>query len=101
MAGFIQIMEFDTDRIEEVEALSRRMQEERGQDLLANKATIASDHHRTGHYLVLVEFDSYEEAMRNSNDPATGEYARQLGSLLKSPPRFHDLDVRSVMHHRG
>jgi len=97
MAGFVQIMEFDTSRIDEVEALSRKMQDERGDALLASKATITADRDRPGHYFVIVEFDSYEDAMKNSNDPATSKYAEQMGALLDGPPTFHNLDVHSVM----
>jgi quinol monooxygenase YgiN len=97
MPGFIQIMEFDSSRIEEVEALSRRMQEERGDALLATKATVTEDRDRPGHYFVIVEFDSYEAAMKNSNDPVTGRYAEQMTALLAGPPIFHNLNVRSVM----
>jgi len=97
MPGFVQIMEFDTTRIDDVEALSKRMQQERGDDLLASKATITEDRDRRGHYCVIVEFDSYEEAMKNSNDPATGKYSEQMGALLDGPPTFRNLDVISVM----
>jgi len=100
MPGFVQIMEFDTSRIEEVEALSKRMQNERGPALLATKATVTEDRDTPGHYLVVVEFDSYEEAMRNSNDPVTSKYAEEMTALLDSPPRFHNLEVRMVMDNR-
>ncbi len=96
MPGFVQIMEFDTSRIDEVEALSKKMQEERGDALLASKATITEDRDRRGHYYVIVEFDSYEEAMKNSNDPVTGKYSEQMGELLDGPPAFHNLDVITV-----
>jgi hypothetical protein len=97
MSGFIQIMECDTSRIDEVEALSRRLQEEQGDKLLATKATIAEDRDRRGHYFIIVEFDSYEEAMKNSNDPATDKYAGLLVELLDGTPDFRNLDVVSVM----
>jgi uncharacterized protein (DUF1330 family) len=97
MPGFVQIMELKTSRIDEVEAFSKKMQEERGDDLLATKGTITADRDRPGYYLVIVEFDSYEEAMKNSNDPATGKYAEQMGALLDEPPKFYNLDVRLVM----
>jgi hypothetical protein len=97
MPGFIQIMEFDTSRIDEVEALSRKLQEEQGDKLRATKATIIEDRDRRGHYLVVVEFDSYEEAMKNSNDPATDKYAGMLVELLDGTPTFRNLDVVSVM----
>ncbi len=97
MPGFVQIMELKTSRIDEVEALSKRMQEERGDALLATKGTVTADRDRPGYYLVIVEFDSYEEAMKNSNDPATSKYAEQMGALLDGPPKFYNLDVRLVM----
>ena len=35
--------------------------------------------------------------MKNSGDPATGEYAEKINALLTGEPIFHDLDVRTVM----
>ena len=43
MPGFVQIMEIETSRIEEVEALSKKMQEERGDALLVSRATVTQD----------------------------------------------------------
>lgn len=97
MAGFVQIMEFDTSRIEEWEAFSKKMAEERGDGLLASRATVTADRDRPGHYFIIVEFDSYELAMQNSNDPETGKYAVRMGEFLDGPPTFHNLDVRYVM----
>jgi hypothetical protein len=99
--GFVQIMEINTSRIDEVEALSRKMQQERGDALLASRATVTEDRDRPGHYFVIVEFGSYEEAMRNSDDPVTSRYAEQVGALLDGPPTFHNLDVRMIMNVRG
>ena len=96
MPGFMQIMEIETSRIDEVEAFAKKMQEERGDALLASKATITQDRDRAGHYFIIVEFDSYEQAMKNSNDPVTSRYAEQMGVLLDGPPRFYNLDVRMV-----
>jgi hypothetical protein len=100
MPGFVQIMEFETSKIDELETLMKTFQEERGDALLATKATITEDRARPGHYLVIVEFDSYEEAMKNSNDPVTSEYAEKMTALLTGPQIFHDLNVRSVIHNR-
>ena len=68
--------------------------------LLATKATITEDRARPGHYLVIVEFDSYEESMKNSDDPVTTEYAEKVSAMLEGPQIFHDLEVRSVIHVR-
>ncbi len=100
MPGFIQIMEFETSKIDELESLMKTYQAERGDALLATKATITEDRSRPGHYLVIVEFESYEEAMKNSNDPATSEYAEKMTALLTGQQIFHDLNVRSVIHNR-
>jgi len=100
MPGFIQIMEFETSQIDKLEALMTTFQKERGDALLATKATITEDRARPGHYLVIVEFDSYEEAMKNSNDHVTSEYAEKITAMLEGPQIFHDLDVRSVIHTR-
>jgi hypothetical protein len=100
MAGFVQIMEFESSKVDEVEAFARRMQEERGDALLATKVTITEDRDRRGTYLVIVEFNSYEEAMQNSNDPVTDKYASELVALLDGAPRFRNLDVRSELLNR-
>ena len=90
-------MEIKTSRIDEVEALSNKLEAERGDALLATKATITADRDRPGYYLIIVEFDSYDEAMKNSNDPETGKFAEQMGALLDEPPKFFNLDVLLVM----
>ncbi|MHB8594773.1 MAG: hypothetical protein ACYDB3_10675 [Acidimicrobiales bacterium] len=97
MPGFVQIMEFKTSRIDEVDALVEKMREELGASLLSTRAIGTADRDRPGYYINVIEFDSYDEAMKNSNDPATSEFAKQLGSLLDGPPKFYNLDVRVVM----
>ncbi|MFI5036662.1 MAG: hypothetical protein ACHQFZ_10715 [Acidimicrobiales bacterium] len=97
MPGFIQIMEVTTSRVDELEALSKRLRDERGDALLASKATITADRDQPGRYFIIVEFNSYEEAMKNSNDPATQKYATEMASLLDGPPTFRNLDVIDVM----
>jgi len=76
------------------------MREERGDDFLAVRSTITEDRERRGHYYVVVEFDSYEEAMKNSEDPATGKFSAMMTELLDGAPTFHNLDVVSVMEGR-
>ena len=96
MPGFVQIMEFDTSKIEEVDALSRQLEEEAGDGFLARKGTITEDRERRGHYYVIVEFDSYEDAMKNSESPVVDKYAAKMGELVGGPPTFRNLDVVSV-----
>jgi hypothetical protein len=97
MPGFVQIMEIKTSRIDELEALVKKMQEERGDSLLSTRAVLTADRDRPGYYVNIIEFNSYEEAMKNSNDPATSEFAKEMGALLEGPPKFYNLDVRQEM----
>ncbi len=101
MPGFVQIMEITTSRIDEVRAFSERMDQERGDALLARGVTLTADRDNPGHYFILVEFDSYDEAMRNSNDPETSKYAAEMIGLLDGPPTFHNLDVVDVLRSRS
>jgi hypothetical protein len=95
--GFVQIVEFKTSRIDEVKALSAKMEAERGDTLLATRAMYTADRDRPGYYLAIIEFNSYEEAMENSNHPATAEMAKNMAALADGPPRFYNLDLIQVM----
>ena len=97
MPAFVQIMEISTSRYDEFQAFTKKMQDERGDALLANKATVTADRDNPGKFFIIVEFSSYEEAMKNSNDPETTRYAQQMMSLLDGPPIFHNLDVLETM----
>jgi quinol monooxygenase YgiN len=93
MAGFVQIVEFQTSRIEEVQALieERRPQLEAGNTV--RRVTATADRDRPGYYLTIVEFDSYEAAMDNSNRPETSEFAAAMAKLCDAPAKFYNLDV--------
>lgn len=99
MAGFVQIIEFTTSRTEEIEALVEKFREERqasGDGTPPRRATLTADRDRPGYYLNLVEFESYEAAMENSNRPETSEFAARMAELCDGPPKFYNLDVRQT-----
>ena len=54
---------------------------------------LVRDRDDASHYLNIVFFDSYDEAMENSNDPLTQQFAGQLMALADGEPTFHNLDV--------
>jgi hypothetical protein len=87
MAGFAQIIEMQTSRIDEVEALIRELRD-RLDDVRSSaplRGTMTADRDREGFYLSIVEFDSYEAAMENSN-PAGGRRVRgPAGEALLRP----------------
>jgi hypothetical protein len=90
-------MELQTADIDKFEEMSRRMQAEMGADLPTSKATITADRERPGFYLVIVEFESFDEAMRLSNDPRMQKYAGEMSAMCNAPIKFYNLDVKSVM----
>jgi hypothetical protein len=93
MAGFVQIIEMKTSRIDEIDALvdERRAA---GGPMPMVRATLTADRDRPDHYLSIIEFDSYEEAMANSNSPETTQMAQRMAELCDGPPKFYNLDVR-------
>ena len=77
MAGFVQIIEFQTSRRDEVEALGREIRDrlDDGRPSSPKRGTIVADRDRPNYYLNIVEFDSHEAAMENSSRPEVGEFA--------------------------
>jgi quinol monooxygenase YgiN len=93
MTGFVQIIEFTTSRIDEVQAFAEQW---RGShpEMGPSRITMTADRDRPGTFVSIVEFGSYEEAMRNSEDPATTEFAEKMASFCDGPPVFRNLAVR-------
>jgi hypothetical protein len=93
MAGFVQIISYRSARFDEVKALG----EEYGRNdagSLARRVTVTADRDRPGNYLTIVEFDSYDAAMQNSQRPETGQFAEKMQALCEGPPTFFNLDVQ-------
>ena len=94
MAKFVQIVEFQTSRIEEIEALGRPARSEGDAPAAFRRITATADRDRPGTYLMIVEFDSYESAMENSSRPETSELAAKMASLCDGPIVYRNLDVQ-------
>ncbi|MFP3461862.1 hypothetical protein R5O87_13510 [Arthrobacter globiformis] len=93
MAGFVQIIEFQTSRIEEIESLGRPSRTEGTTAPTFRRISATADRDRPGTYFTIVEFDSYESAMENSNRPETSDFAAKMAALCDGPPVFRNLDV--------
>ncbi|MCX4761166.1 hypothetical protein OG562_09305 [Streptomyces sp. NBC_01275] len=94
---FVQIVEFETDRIDEMRALA-----EAGEQGLKDSADgparrlVLKDRNQPNRYLVVIEFESHETAMRNSEAPETSKFAQQMAALCTKPPTFTDCDVEDT-----
>jgi len=96
MAAFLQIIEYRTSKPDEVADLTeefRAAREAGGDGPAPSRATVTEDRDRPGYYLSIVEFESYEAAMKNSQRADTSEYAAKMGKLCDGPPTFYNLDV--------
>jgi hypothetical protein len=97
MAGFVQIIEYQTSRIDEVAALGTEFRQQMAAKIQDGPkplgGTITADRDRPGYYLSFVEFDSYEAAMEASNRPETQEFFGRLSQLMDGPPKFYNLEV--------
>jgi hypothetical protein len=95
MSGFVQIIEFKTNRVDELQALADEMESGPGPGG-ALRGTVTQDRDRPGWYFNIVEFDSYESAMSNSNRPEVSAFASRMAALCEEPPRFYNLDVKQT-----
>ena len=91
--AFIQLIQFQTDKMEEgkkhVDAYLAATEGRR----TVERSILCQDRDKPGHYVNIVFFDSYEDAMKNSEMPETGELAAKLGELSTGPQVFSNLDV--------
>src|SRR5438093_8003372 len=89
---FIQIIEYKTSKIDELNAALDSWLEATKGKRAATRGVQTKDLDATNTYVQIVEFPSYEEAMANSNLPETSEFAAKLASLCDGPPSFRNLD---------
>ncbi|WP_395295921.1 ester cyclase [Kitasatospora hibisci] len=90
---FVQIIDCKTDRLDDLNRLMDTWAEQTRGRRTAGHAVVATDRADTKHVVEIVEFPSYEEAMRNSNLPETDRIFREMVALCEEPPTFTDLDV--------
>jgi quinol monooxygenase YgiN len=91
--AFIQIIEFATERPDEVRALINEIRETMAGRGTVVRAQVCTDRDEPGRFVNIVQFESYEAAMENSNHPDTQEFAARMAKLSDGPPRFLNLDV--------
>ncbi|MQS12536.1 ester cyclase [Streptomyces kaniharaensis] len=91
--AFVQIIDCKTDKLDDLNRLMDTWAETTKGKRTASHAVVATDRADTKHVVEIVEFPSYEEAMRNSNLPETDRIFREMVALCDAPPTFTDLDV--------
>jgi hypothetical protein len=91
--AFVQIIEFRTSKFEDMQQLGNEWEAAAGSDSKARRRVLCRDRDDSNHYLNVVFFDSYEEAMENSSMPVTQEFSQRMIALADGSPTFYNLDV--------
>jgi quinol monooxygenase YgiN len=91
--GFIQIMEITTSNYDKFEELHEQWLADTEGKRTVIAERICRDRDRPDTYVVIVEFASHEEAMKNNELPATAKIASGMAALVEKPTVFRNLDV--------
>lgn len=94
--SFVQLIEFDSDRIGEWDAIVDRWAAAIGAQRTVRWSILGADRGRPGRHVAVVEFPGYAEAMANSGHPATAMFLKELQAICDSEPQFRNLDVHSA-----
>ncbi|MHC3468348.1 ester cyclase [Streptomyces sp. 7R007] len=90
---FVQLIDCRTSRFDDMNRLMDTWVEQTKGKRTATHAVVGKDHSDASHFIEIVEFPSYEEAMRNSQLPETDKIFQEMVALCDGMPTFTDLDV--------
>ncbi|GAA2741635.1 ester cyclase [Kitasatospora cinereorecta] len=90
---FVQIVDCKTDQVDALNSLMDTWVEQTKGRRTAARSIVGTDRENLRHVVEIVEFPSYEEAMRNSDLPETDRVFREMVALCDEPPTFTNLDV--------
>lgn len=88
---FVQIMEFRSGLSEAIEFSERYTKEAKGKTLARNVA-VCEDRDRPGVIIVMIHFDSYEDAQKNNELDITQRFGKELAERV-GEIKFVDLNI--------
>ncbi|MFD8588834.1 ester cyclase [Streptomyces sp. NPDC059637] len=90
---FVQVIDCRTSKVDELNKLMDHWVEATRGKRTATHSMVGRDRSDPTHVVEIVEFPSYEEAMRNSHLPETDRIFQELVAACDEAPRFTDLEV--------
>ncbi|MFF3321393.1 ester cyclase [Streptomyces sp. NPDC002889] len=90
---FVQVIDYKTSKFDGVNELMDRWAEQTQGKRTATHALTGKDRADASHYMEIVEFESYDDAMKNSHLPETEQIFQEMVALCDGMPSFTDLDV--------
>ena len=94
---FIQMIEYKTSQPEEVSAATDEFLAQTEGKRAAGNGYICRHREKDDHYVNVIVFPSYAEAMRNNQLPETQAFAEKMTKLCDGDVTFHNLDVVRAM----
>ncbi|MFE9736882.1 ester cyclase [Streptomyces sp. NPDC006477] len=91
--SFVQIIDCRTSRVDDLNRLMDQWVEQTKGKRTATHSIVGKDRSDASHVVEIVEFPSYDVAMRNSQLPETDRIFREMVALCDEMPTFTDLDV--------
>jgi hypothetical protein len=95
--SFVQLIEFHTHDVARFRAVVEEWRERIGRAATARWALTTADRDRPDTFIQLVAFPDHASAMRNSDHPATADFAKGLSEATEGETSFRNLDVREVL----
>jgi quinol monooxygenase YgiN len=93
MSSFIQIMQLKTSKVDEIRAAVDEWEKATEGKRTVERSIVCQDRDNPGRYSVIVFFDSYEDAMKNSALPETDALSKKVTALSDGPPTFVNLEI--------
>jgi quinol monooxygenase YgiN len=91
--AFVQIIEYETRRADELaKLLDEWMRATEGKRTVTRELH-TQDRDNPSRFVDIVEFPSYEQAMRNNDLPETNAIAERMRALCTREPRFLNVEV--------
>jgi hypothetical protein len=91
--GFVQIIKMTSSKFDELEAAHEVWLKETEGQRMVSRELICENRDKPGEYWIVVEFPSYEDAMRNNDLPATGRISERMAELCDGEPEFVNLNL--------
>ncbi|MEV6110588.1 ester cyclase [Streptomyces sp. NPDC051940] len=91
--GFVQLIDCKTSDVDQLNRLMDNWAEATQGKRTATHSIVGQDRSDSTHVVEIVEFPSYEEAMKNSHLPETDRIFQEIVAACDEMPTFTDLDV--------
>jgi hypothetical protein len=93
MAQFVQIIEYQTTKRDAMDKLTDEWLAATEGKRSTGRAVSTKDRDKPNAYVDIIEFPSYEAALKNNDLPETDAFAKKSAELCDGPVTFRNLDV--------